>query len=282
MKSISLLSKTFVATLFGVSMLLTPSFVSAHGTDRSYLYESIVQDYSVHEDSTVDVVESQTYTFIGEYHVGWRSIALKGVGSIDRISVSDGTTGESLIYSSDRLDKLDPKSWGKYTYFRENGHMNIEWYYNLDDTTHTFVLSYRLHGALGFYRDHDELYWNLATEYSVPIKHISATVHVPDGVGESLHGFFYLNTAPGVPIAAQDQRTISYSSESIAPYEAVTIAAGWQKGVVSVSAYYKELLLSIWGWLLGLVAIIIASVWVYYVQVISVKRLGRGTIIPQY
>ena len=181
----------FIISIF-VAILFFPVCAGAEEGARSYSYEAISQTYTINVDSTVDVAESQTFNYVGEYHKGWRAILLKGVGSIDNISVVDKDTGEVYKKVSSTLDKTDPKSWGKYTTYAENGHQNIEWYYNLKDTSHTFTLKYRLHGAIGFFNDRDELYWNLATEYGVPIKHIEATVVLPSNVSsDKLYGYFY-------------------------------------------------------------------------------------------
>ncbi len=274
-------TKLFVAIL-GVSMLLAPCFVSAQ-TGRSYSYDAIVQHYTVNKDSTVDVVEAQTYNYVGAYHSGWRSIALKGVGSIDDITLSDGATGNPFTYTSSRLDKTNPASWGKYTYYIESGHENIEWYYDLADTSHAFVLGYRLHGAVGFYSDHDELYWNLATEYTVPITHIEATVVIPKDVSSGdLHGFLYVDTDQKTPVSAKDTRSIFFALDNVAPDQQVTIAAAWPKGLVSQGSYYADLLSALWGWSLGLFVVFLAIGWAVYYQKISVRHEGRGTIIPQY
>ena len=250
---------------------------------RSYSYDAIAQTYVVNEDSTVDVTEAQTFNYVGEYHKGWRSISLKGVGLIDDVSVLDQQTGIVYKKVGSTLEKTDPKSWGKFTTYVGSGHQNIEWYYNLKDTSHTFVLKYRLHGVIGFFADHDELYWNLATEYDVPIKHIEATVILPQDVGhDRLGGYIYDNQLPTVPVAAFGDKNIFFSKEGVLPREQVTIAASWPKGVISHSAYWQDLLGLVWGWVLGLLVVFTSIGWAIYYRTVAVRKMGRGTIVPQY
>ncbi len=220
---------------------------------------------------------------MGEYHKGWRAILLKGVGSIDNISVVDKDTGEVYKKVSSTLDKTDPKSWGKYTTYAENGHQNIEWYYNLKDTSHTFTLKYRLHGAIGFFNDRDELYWNLATEYGVPIKHIEATVVLPSNVSsDKLYGYFYDDQMPALGVSPRDGTHIYFSKDNMSPREQVTIAVGWPKGVVSHTGYWADILRSFWGWIIGVLVLAVTICWAVYYQTIGEQRQGRGTVIPEY
>jgi len=88
--------------------LLVPAMSFAQ-TPRSYHYSSIVQVFDVEKDSTVQVTETQTYAFNGEYHQGERIIPHKAVDAITDISVTD-ETGQPLTRVSHALDKTDPGS----------------------------------------------------------------------------------------------------------------------------------------------------------------------------
>jgi uncharacterized membrane protein YgcG len=280
-------AKALIITMCWLSAFAFPGLVSAQV--REYQYQSISYSFLIEKDSTVLVSEDQRYAFQGEYHLGYRTIPLVGVGSIDQIRVSDTDSGKLLTYSTSRLEKTDPNSWGKYTYWTENGNLNIEWYYDLEEkvsASRAWTLQYRLHGAIGFFDDHDELYWNLATDYSVPIAHIDATVLLPEVLDtEKLQAVLYTsNTDPMLSreSSVRDGRTFYFSREHVGVKEEVTIAAGWPKGVVLWSGYAKDTLKQEWGLLLGICLIITSLIWAYYIQVIAVKRLGRGTIIAEY
>lgn len=238
-------------------LFLLPFFASAQ-TERHYSYDSIAQTFHINQDSTVSVKETQTFNFTGEYHVGRRSIALRGVGAIDGVAVEDGETGQALVYSRSRLDKLDPASWGKYTYFTDNGYLNIEWYGNLKDSSHRFVLYYRLHDVIRSFKDYDELYFNLATEYKVPIAHIEATVVLPKEVDPKSLRAILTSTGNDPTLSrvseVRDGRTFFFSREHVAPMEGVTITARWPKGVLGHSVRPKDMFISKWiitseGWM---------------------------------
>jgi len=70
-------SLTIISTLF----LIAPVFLFAQ-TNRNYYYENISQKFTVNQDTSVNVEETQTYNFTGEYHKGWRSIPLNKVSDI--------------------------------------------------------------------------------------------------------------------------------------------------------------------------------------------------------
>ncbi|MEK7118088.1 MAG: DUF2207 domain-containing protein, partial [Patescibacteria group bacterium] len=214
------------------------------------------------------------------------SIPLKGVSSISDIEVTDGEGNTPLLYSSSRLDKNDPASFGRYTTFIEQGSQNIEWYYNLADTSHAWILSYKLHGAIAFYNDHDEFYWNLFTDYTVPVKDVSGELVLPKKVPDmrNLTSAIYVD-APGERLESggfsADQKFNFYGS-GFPPKGMFTIAVGWPKGVVAYSGYVKDSMQSLWGFGLGGIAILLALLWVFYIQYLVPKRGGRGTIIAEY
>ena len=50
---------------------------------------------------------------------------------------------------------------------------------------HVYTLTYRTDRQLGFFKDHDELYWNVTGNgWAFPIERVSATVELPPGVPE--------------------------------------------------------------------------------------------------
>jgi hypothetical protein len=80
------------------------------------------------------------------------------------------------------LDKTNPKSWGKYFISNNGDSIAVSWYYNLTDATHEWIIKYKLHGAILFFNDRDELYWNaIGDQYEAPIRSSIITVNIPEG-----------------------------------------------------------------------------------------------------
>jgi uncharacterized membrane protein YgcG len=268
----------------------TLSVVVAHTAraetlNRSYVYDRIEYQFVVKRDTTVQVKETQAYRFEGEYHQGNRSIPLRGVDMIDAASVRDADTGRSLVYTASRLDKTNPSSYGQYTTYRENGKFVIEWYYDARDTTHTWTLQYTLHGAISFLDEKDELYWNLFTEYQVPVKEVKALVILPQDFSLTQRQALWY-TDPVVSagtITYPDNHSILFSGQNFPAFGKATIAAGWPRGVLERSLYWRSSLERfIWVILAALVVFI--SVLSVAIRYLATERwnAGRGTVIPEY
>lgn len=270
---------------FSLLLLLMPAAGLALAAERSYVYEQIRYRFEVRPDTTVRVEETQTYRFQGEYHQGYRNIPLRGVGAIDQISVIDELIGQPLAYSPIRLDKTDPASYGHYTTYHENGSLVIEWYYDAHDVTRTWVLAYTLHGAIGFFDDRDELYWNLFTEYSVPVERVAAAVILPAEFGvERIPATWYADPAASVRhISYPDGRTVLFEADDFPAFGKATIAVGWPRGAIDRSLYWKDWLGTYIWWLLSGIVVLVALVSVIVRYIMTERwRTGRGTVIAEY
>lgn len=249
---------------------------------RSYVYERIDTIYTINADSTVSVQEVQTFDFTGEYHLGYRSLSLAKTDAITDVSIIDGDTQQPLQYSTQRLDKTDPKNWGRYTVFSENGSKNIEWYYSAADTTHSWIIRYTLHGAISFYKDHDELYWNAFTGLGAPVKALEVTVVAPAAITMP-QATFYSKGEHRVVSDRQGGAIYHFTAYDFAANEPATFAVGWQKGLVSKSAYWRDWFringLTLLSIIVFAASIIFAFLHWYFIE----HRPNRArAIVPQY
>lgn len=278
--------------LIGVLALLVFSngvlFVSAQ--EKQYWYDSIIIKIQVNKDSTFDVEERQNFHYIGNFNRGLRNIPLNKIDSVSDIQIIDGESGNLLEYSRKKLDKLNQSSWGKFTYSKEKGVVNIEWYYNLADTNHEWIIKYKVHGGIGFFNDHDELYWNLFTDYGVPIKKAEIHVDIPEPVknANDLKQKFYSSVSDDVnqkPIfyINPDLKGLYYSTENIISRQDLTIFAGWPKGIVNQNAYWFDFIKIYFGYIFSVIIIfgsLIAGFLYWYFT--EKFHKGRGIIIAQY
>lgn len=98
-----------------------------------------------------------------------------------------------------------------------------------------YILRYRLQGALDAYEDHDELYWNSSGTWPVPVRYFEARVVLPgEGAprGACYVGFAGSDELCDARATAGDE--LVFSSRALEPGEQVTVAAGWEKGLVEV------------------------------------------------
>ncbi len=284
----SLLAITlFLGAVFGVKFAHAQTSSENIPIDRKYVYDTIKYLINVNEDSTFDVEETQTYVFTGEYHAAERVIPYNKISDITEVVVLDGVTNEPLEYSSRTLEKSDQRNWGKYTVFNSGGALHVVWYYNKANTDHSWIIRYKVHGGIAFHKDHDELYWNLFSEYTVPVLNVKAVVTIPENNFESSSLAQSVYTRPNAVAHAEgkviDNRTFEFSAQGVTAFEPFTIAAGWPKGLISKSAFWFDflkvhaaLILSI---LIGLATLVILIIRWYMTER---YHMGKGTIIAEY
>jgi hypothetical protein len=284
--------KTFVAVLAILTSIVTGVSV-ASAQARTYSYGLFDQQIHINADSTIDVAELERFNFIGEYHKGYRSISKNKIGSISDISIVDGTTKQPLVRSKQSLEKTDPSSWGKYYVSNSVEAANVEWYYDAKDTTHDWIISYKVHGAIGFFDTFDELYWNLFTDLEAPVAKATATVFlprttadllptVPDTAGLRSHAYA---TTPESIVSSTivNGSQFYFEFKDIPTGEDVTIAAGFPKTIVLKAAYIKDLLYSYWPYGLAVLIFILTVLWrILYWYYKEKRPEAARTVIVEY
>ncbi len=98
---------------------------------------------------------------------------------------------------------------------------------------HTYDITYRVHGALNGFPDHDELYWNaIGTQWSVTIDGASVSVHAPAPIQRvaCLQGSFGSNLS--CDSATKDGATARFRQRQLSPFQGVTVVVAIPKGIV--------------------------------------------------
>ncbi len=157
---------------------------------------------------------------------------------------------------------------------------------------HTYVVQFSVDRELGYFADHDELYWNVTGNgWVFPIDRASATVTLPPGAAARITGLTAYTGAMGstardvTPTQAADGTPTFITTSTLNPGEGLTIVVGWPKGFVRVPAAATR-----FGWFLrdnsALIAGVIGilGILLYYLTVW--RRFGkdpeRGTIFAQF
>ncbi len=162
----------------------------------------------------------------------------------------------------------------------------------LDPGEYTYVLVYKTDRQLGFFGDHDELYWNVTGNgWAFPIDLATARVTLPRDASSQVR-FTNLYTGPqgskekNAVVSRDFNGDILFSTTAtLNPYEGLTIVAGWPKGIVqepSSGDRLTHLVRDNRGIIVGAAGILL--VMVYFV--ITWIRVGRdpkpGTIVPLF
>lgn len=155
---------------------------------------------------------------------------------------------------------------------------------------YTYTLSYRTDRQLGFFDDHDELYWNVTGNgWDFPIDHASARVTLPgDAPAGELIAYTGPQGAQGGDWSARADgagRAVFETTTSLRPREGLTIVVTWPKGYVREPTGMERV-----GWFLRdnrgalLGALGLAVVAGFYL--VTWSRVGRdplgGPVIPLY
>lgn len=157
---------------------------------------------------------------------------------------------------------------------------------------YTFGITYKTNRQLGFFKDHDELFWNVTGNgWRLPIEQAQATITIPGSVpandikiqaytgNQGQYGTAYTGAVTG-------PSTIHFATtQPLLPQQGLTIVAGWPKGLVTPPGTSQQLIwllrdnLGLLWILLGLliVALFFLVIW----RSVRAKRMTR-TIIPEF
>ena len=163
--------------------------------------------------------------------------------------------------------------------------------YDLPSGTHSYQFAYNTNRQLGFFHDHDELYWNVTgNAWKFPIDAATATVLLPPNVRNvvtGLSGYTGYQGAKGQAYTARrdEDSNPTFRAENLAPQQGLTIVVTWPKGLIAEPtteqkrAWFivdnKPIIFGLAGWIVVLL---------YYVMIWSMvgKDPAPGTIVPLY
>jgi uncharacterized membrane protein YgcG len=113
---------------------------------------------------------------------------------------------------------------------------------------HTYTISYATNRQIGFFADHDELFWNVTGNgWIFPIDHSSAAVRLPEGVPANrvhLGGYTGPHGSLAQNLTFDKQADGSYAFEAtrrLGANEGLTILLGWPKGYVTAPTQAQKI-----------------------------------------
>lgn len=182
-------------------------------------------------------------------------------------------------------------------YFTKREGRNIRIYigkkdYFLKNGKYLYTIRYKTKRQLGFFKEHDELYWNVVgTNWIFPIERASVKVILPASVpvdsiktdgftgpfGSKFKNFEY-NIYSSAEVVFQTNKTLN-------PFEGFTIVVGWPKGFVKEPTLSENILYLLRdNKFLILDIFLIFGIFFYYYY--NWKKYGKdpkkGIIFPQY
>src|SRR5882672_60171 len=112
---------------------------------------------------------------------------------------------------------------------------------------HVYTISYTTNRQLGFYKDHDELFWNLTgIGWDFPIDAASATVHLPLNIPPdkvTLSGFTGSKGSRESQLSSsiEDAAFQFTAQRSLSPHEGLSVLLQWPKGYITPPTFSQNL-----------------------------------------
>ncbi len=186
----------------------------------------------------------------------------------------------------------DGRSEGWHLERRENGYRvyfgKSDVLLNLGEYTYSFT--YDTDFQVGFFKDHDELYWNVTGNgWVFPIDVARATVELPSGVqalsSDAYTGAFGSKEAAFESRVDEQGRTAFKTTRELNPYEGLTLVVMWPKGFVhepTQEEQVQRLARDNPGLVVGLAGILVLFVYYSVVWFRVGKDPEKGVIIPLF
>ncbi len=161
----------------------------------------------------------------------------------------------------------------------------------LDHGTHTYEITYRTDRQLGYFENHDELYWNVnGNGWEFAVDEVSARVTLPEEVpldAITIEGYTgaFGSQSQAYHTEVEDSSLIIRTTAALGPREGLTLVASWPKGYVYEPSDAQRL---IWllrdniGLLLALAALFGSAVYLYRVWARFGKDPAAGPIFAHY
>lgn len=156
---------------------------------------------------------------------------------------------------------------------------------------HTYTLSYHTDRQLGFFADHDELYWNVTGNgWVFPIDAASATVHLPAALnGSRLAAEAYTGPfgSKGQDYTAKTGDAVAYfaTTRALGAHEGLTIVTSWPKGYVHEPTEQEKLHFLLddnRGLVVALGGLLLLAVYYLLIWYGVGRDPAAGIIIPEY
>ena len=246
---------------------------------KEYYYKDYEVDIKINEDSTFDVTEKQTYHLDGSFGFFNRDISYKDIDVITDIEVFDGE------------NKKIPK--GELEIKSKIGGKHIQWNFprcTFLNEEKSWTVKYKVHGGISFLKNYDEIYWNaIPSNRTVSIENVKVTVSLPNG-GKFRGDLIWLYSENISEMLVTENCYSKYVNnqaifecKNLKSNTNFTIAAGFQKGIVSQIAYWKDFLIIYYGYILSIVIFLSCVIigFVYWHKT-ERSREGKRAIVPQY
>ncbi len=163
--------------------------------------------------------------------------------------------------------------------------------YELPPGNHTYVFTYRTNRQLGFFADHDELYWNVTgSRWQFPIDVATATVVLPRAVRNlvtGLDGYTGSEGDKGKDFTAKRDEDSDpvFRAENLQPHQNLTLVVTWPKGLFrepTAKEKRQQFISDNQAIVVGLAGLLVVLGYYLVVWMMVGRDPKAGTIVPLY
>ena len=156
---------------------------------------------------------------------------------------------------------------------------------------YSYLIRYRTDRQIGFFEDHDELYWNVTGNgWGFSILNASTTVNLPGNVAAadmSIAAFTGYEGSSGQNYtgSVQNGSAVFSTTQTLAPRAGLTIVVSWPKGLIPEPTALQRagyLLFDNRGLLLMLLALLLSLIYLYKSWTFVGRDPEAGVVFPHY
>jgi uncharacterized membrane protein len=241
----------FAALILNLILLISPAFAQYFTINKFH------SDMMIDEDSSIIVKETIDVEFHQSRHGIYREIPFQYRDEFGK-TITTPIRVLSVTDESGKAWKYQVKKTGPMIHIRIG---NAKRYVKGNQT---YVITYKVENVILFFDDHDELYWNVTGNYwKAPIKEASAVVFLTTKEkSKNLLAAGYeggYGSKEECSFEVYENSGKFFTKRGLRMGEGLTIAFGWDKGLVSPPSSWKKFL-----W-----AINLKENWVFFLPIFS-------------
>ena len=142
--------------------------------DKDYSVRSVIIDARLDQSGNMSITEKRTYDFSGTFH--WAAYTLPTGSTGGVVDFSVGEEGRPYLRNPDGRA-------GTYTYEENSGSVSAKWFFDAQNETRTFILSYQILDVVKGYQDAAVLYYKfVGAGWDKPSGEVMVTIHAPEGM----------------------------------------------------------------------------------------------------
>jgi uncharacterized membrane protein YgcG len=216
--------------LLAAFVIILGSWGVAQAQEKSLYWQRWDVNIDVQKNSDMLVEETQEIVFTsGTFRFGYRAIPLDRVDRIADVQLSEIINGIERPYTAESTQEYG------FTTSVNGGNLEITWYFPpTADSTHTYVIRYRVVGGLRFYEGGDQVWWKaIAPDHNFPIRSSRVTITLPATFTQD-----QLKVASyGVPAtsAFNEQGQVVFDAQNIPADQELEVRVEFPPGVVQGS-----------------------------------------------